>query len=508
MLQAVAAASGSVVAFAASAVQWIADQIAALAGWANQQLTSLAQMLQSALGTLLGFVNNFLEFLGKVGTVILDVWGLPLFLAEKVWNWVPACIRDPIVDFVIPIILRQIELFEELVRDNAAWQKTKAEVTKLIRQVFVDHDLMGALKGTFNLILRTFNIPPDLAVTVAQKALAAWDIVVKKPLEFIKNTVRALGHGFKLLWANITDHLEYGIKGWLLGSIADKDIQFPKDWTEPREVFGFVMDVLGLNVSHIFELLKTRINPTLVTKAQTWLTRFQGAWNWITSMIDTSKSPAENTKGVMNKAKDFGTSILTGVVEWIAGKVAQELAILAAAAAASGGLSEVVDIARRIYKAMLSAKRWARQILEMANETLDDIAAIASGAVEKAGGKFKDIMHKGMPVVIGFLADQVGLGGVGPAISGIIDKLRAKVDEAVLWLIDKMKAGIEALINAVSGGAAKPDERTEAQKQADLDKGVAEATTLLGKQRTVPCTGQKETARNQVQIQYDTFLSW
>ena len=62
-------------------------------------------------------------------------------------------------------------------------------------------------------------------------------------------------------------------------------------------------------------------------------------------MIDTSKSPAENAKGVMNKAKDFGTSILTGVVEWIAGKVAEELAILAAAAAASGGLSEVVDIA-------------------------------------------------------------------------------------------------------------------------------------------------------------------
>jgi hypothetical protein len=119
-------------------------------------------MLQSAPGTLLGFVNTFLEFLGKVGTVILDVWGLPLFLAEKVWNWVPACIRDPIVDFVIPIILRQIELFEELVRDNEAWQKTKAAVTKLIRQVFVDHDLMGALKGTFNLILRTFNIPQIL----------------------------------------------------------------------------------------------------------------------------------------------------------------------------------------------------------------------------------------------------------------------------------------------------------------------------------------------------------
>ena len=90
--------------------------------------------------------------------------------------------------------------------------------------------------------------------------------------------------------------------------------------------------------------------------------------------------------------------------------MAEELAILAAAAAASGGLSEIVDIARRIYKAMVSAKRWAGRILQMANETLDDIAAIARGAVEKAGVKFKDIMHKGMPVVIGFLADRVGLG--------------------------------------------------------------------------------------------------
>ena len=241
MDQAVGAASGSVLSFAASAVQWIATQMDALAGWANQQLTSLAGTLKTAFGKLQSFLHGMLEFLGKVGGVILDVWRLPLFLAGKVWNWVPACIRDPIVDFVIPIILRQIELFEELVRDSTAWQKTKADVMKLVRLVFVDHNLMGALKGTFDLILRTFNIPADLAVTVAKKAVAAWDVVVKKPLEFIKNTIKSLGHGFKLLWGNLTSHLEYGVKGWLLGDIADKDIQFPTDWTKPREVFGFVI---------------------------------------------------------------------------------------------------------------------------------------------------------------------------------------------------------------------------------------------------------------------------
>ena len=178
-------------------------------------------MLQTALGTLQGFLNNFLEFLGKVGSVILDVWRLPLFLAEKVSNWVPACIRDPIVDFVIPIILRQIELFEELVRDNDAWQKTKAEVMKLVRQVFVDHDLMGALKGTFDLILRAFNIPADLAVAVAKKTLAAWDIVVKQPLEFIKNTVRSwvMGSNFFGTISPIIWNTESRVGSWAVSPI-------------------------------------------------------------------------------------------------------------------------------------------------------------------------------------------------------------------------------------------------------------------------------------------------
>ena len=82
-------------------------------------------------------------------------------------------------------------------------------------------------------------------------------------------------------------------------------------------------------------------------------------------------------------------SILTGIAEWVAAKVAEELAIMAAAAAASGGLSEVVDIVRRIYKAILTAVRWARRILDMVNQTLDTVLDIAAGAVEKVGAQVR-----------------------------------------------------------------------------------------------------------------------
>src|SRR5205823_6187078 len=142
-------------------------------------------------------------------------------------------------------------------------------------------------------------------------------------------------------WANKWEHLKYGVQGWLFGELADQKINPPASWTDPKAVFNFVLEVLGLSVDHIFELLAKRFDPAKVAKVKLWFGRITSAIEWINKAIDTSKSPAENAKGLVDRAKEFGMSILTGIAEWIAGKVAQEVAILAAAAAASGGLSEI-----------------------------------------------------------------------------------------------------------------------------------------------------------------------
>ncbi|WP_395018484.1 DUF4157 domain-containing protein [Dongia sp.] len=454
LARAAASLGGSLLQFAVNAVQWVADQVTAVAVWANQQLAQAAQWMTGALGRLQFFLQQMLTLFQKVGGVVLDIYGLPLLLAEKVWNWIPACIRDPIVDFIGPIILEQIELFSELAKDADAWQKTKADIAKLIKLVFKDHDLIGAVKEAFMLVLRVFNLPLDLLQTVAAKAMAAWDTVSKKPLDFIKNTVRSLGHGFKLLWSRIGYHLEYGLKGWLLGPLAEKNITPPASWTDPKDVFFFVLDVLGLSVNHVFELLAKRFDKEKVAKLQVWYGRIVKVVDWVNKTIDVNKSPAENTKGLIGQAKEFGSTILKGLVSWVTVKVAEELALMATSAAATAGLSEVIDVARRIYKALVTAKRWARRLVDMANEALDNVLDIADGKIETVGAKFRDILHKGMPVVIGFLADQVGLGDVGREISNIIDKLRAQVDSAILWLIDKVKAALDAVIAGIKSGIA------------------------------------------------------
>lgn len=452
--RAVGAVAGSALRVLTTAVNWVADQATALAQWAGGALASLTAVVGAALGKLQSFLKGMLDFFAKLGPVLLDVWGLPVLLGQKVWDWIPACIRDPVIDFIGPIILRQIELFEALGRDENAWAKTKTEVHRLIKLVFKDHDLKGAVRAAFDFVLRIFEIPPELLTEIRQKAAASWDVVVKKPLEFIKNTVRSLGHGFKLLWLNIGKHLANGVQGWLFGELKDQNIERPASWTSVSDVFYFALSVMGLSIDHVIVLLKKKFEKQAdkIDGIVTWARRFKTVAAWVAGLIDTKKTPAENSQKLVDRGKDFGGTIFTGMAEWIAGKVATELAIMAAAAAASAGLSQVIDTARRIYIAFVSAKRWAKKILQMVSQTLDQVVDIAIGRIEIAGARFRDIMDKGMPVVIGFLADQVGLGDVGAELRRIVQKLRAKVDDAINWFIDVARAAIEFVIGLVQKG--------------------------------------------------------
>jgi hypothetical protein len=295
----------------------------------------------------------------------------------------------------------------------------------------------------------------------------------------VKNTIRSLAAGFGLLWKNFESHLEYGLEAWLFGPLQEKNISPPASWTDPKALFFFALEVMGLSVEHLFELLKQRFPPEKVDGLRQWYGRISRVADWINRTIDVNKTPAQNTAGLIEQAKDFGKSILTDIATWVTTKVIEEVALLATAAAASAGLSEVIDVARRIYKALVSAKRWARQLLDMAKNTLDNINDIATGAVDKVGKKFEDILHKGMPVVIGFLADQVGLGGIDVAVQSAVDKLRGYVDRAILWLIDKVKAALDGVVNLVKAGVTAVAEWWHQRRDFDVE-GEPHAVYLSG----------------------------
>lgn len=449
----VGAAASTALQFLVNAAQWLADKAAELAVWATEKLNGLADWIQKALARLLAFLQPLLDFFGKVGHLLVDIYGLPLLLAGALWKKIPPCIRDPFVDWIIPLILRQIEIFKELVKDNEAWAKTKAAVMNIVRLVFVTKDLKGAIKATFDLILRVFNVPYELLVQVVQKAQAAWDKVTAAPIRFIKNMVRALGLGLQLYWDRLKDNLLFGLEGWLFGELAEKGIAKPNSWTNPWDLMQFALDVMGLSMSHIFELLEKRFEKTTVDRLRGAWRVISRAWDWIMDM--KGKNPAQVTKEIVNSAKEFGKSILEGIVGWIVERVSLELATMAAAAAASAGLSQVLDAVRRIYRAIKTAVRWARTIVDMVNRSFDAVLDIVAGALAGPAEILHGAMKKATPAVIGFLGDQVGLGGVADEIRSLVDKLRKKVDDAILAVIDALKSFFGALVQGAKNIAGK-----------------------------------------------------
>jgi hypothetical protein len=449
----VGAAAGSALNFLVGAAQWLADKGLALAAWASDKLTALADWIGRALTRLVDFLKPVMDFLGKVGALIVDVLALPLLLAGALWKKIPACIRDPFVDWIIPLILRQIDIFKELGKDDEAWAKTKAGVMRLVRNVFVTKSLEGAIRAAFDLLLQVFNVPAEMLAQIRQKAVAAWDTASKKPIAFIKNAVKALGRGLKLYADKLKDNLLGGLEGWLFGELADKGIAKPKSWTDPWDLVKFGLDVLGLSMPHVFELLEKRFEKETVNKLRTAWRLLSGAWDWILEMKD--KKPAEVTKEIISAGKELGKSVLEGIVSWIVSRVALEITTMATAAAASAGLSEVLDAVRRIYRAIKTAVRWARTIVEMVNRTLDAVLDIARGGLDGPAEILNGAMKKATPAVIGFLGNQVGLGGVADEIKAQVDKLRKKVDDAILAIIDGAKALFASLVAGAKGLAGK-----------------------------------------------------
>ena len=450
----VGAAASTALQFLVDAAQWLAQKAVDLAAWASEKLNALVKWIETGIERLRAFLQPVLNFFIKVGNLLIDIYGLPILLAGELWNKIPSCIRDPFIDWIGPLILGQIEIFKELVKNDEAWQKTKADVKNIIHLVFVTKDLKGAIKATFNLILRVFNVPIELLLKVIQKAQVAWDTVTSAPIKFLKNCVRTVGMAFKMYGAKLFDNLLGGIEGWLFGEVAQQGIKRPKSWTDPWDLMQLALDVMGLSVNHVIDVLEknNRISKETAISLKKWWQRITRAWDWIMEM--RGKSPGEVTEAIISNAKDFAKIVLEGIVTWIVEQVSIEIAEMATAAAASAGLSEVLDAIRRIYRAIKTAVRWMRTILEMIDKGLDAVMEIAGGAIAGPAGLVLDAMKRGTPAVIGFLADQVGLSGVGDKIREIIEKIREKVDKAILAIYDKLKAIFASIIQAAKGAAS------------------------------------------------------
>lgn len=447
--------SASVLSFAAGLLEWLVEKFGELAAWAIEKLFGAVDMINSALESFGSYLIPLLNFLEEVAGVIRDIMRLPFMLAGELWSAIPACIREPFIDFFIPLVLRQIPFFSQLAATPEIWQQTRNDIMELVEGIFINFDLMGAIRAAFRLLVRILNIPVELIVELIDKAAQAFDAVIAAPLTFIENSLKAILMGMGNFMMNILSHLWFGIQGWLLNAISNSGVAPPASWS-PRDLFTFVLDIMGISVDHVIELIDRRVPGmgrhlnrarAMLATAREW---FTGAMEWI--QIAMEEGPSGLWEHLVEKLSDIGTTILESAVGWVMERVIAIVGSRIAALAASGGWSAILEAILAAYAAIKAAIEYMPRILQMMIRAFDAVSATAAGVLGPAADAVENAMRMGMPVVIGFLANYAGLGGISERIREIIGGIREKVDEAILGLIDRVVGALRSLYDRLRRG--------------------------------------------------------
>jgi len=140
----------------------------------------------------------------------------------------------------------------------------------------------------------------------------------------------------------------------------------------------------------------------------------------------------------------------------------------------------IVQAVIMIYSVVTFIIERAAQIMALVEAIINSVQAIAQGAIGGAANWIEQALGRLVPVAIGLLASLIGLGGLGAKIRELVTKAGDLVWGAIRKFFKKAIDFVKKMWGKLTGKKdAKPDDRTEAQKAADLDRAISEGNQLL-----------------------------
>jgi hypothetical protein len=426
--------AGGALRFLTSAVQWLLDKFKELATWAVQQVQALAELVEPALNRLRQLLEPVLRVVRWIGRIVSNVLEIVGLIAERAWNLIPACIRDPIVKFLTEQILSRVPIFSSLVKIPDIWTRIRDFARTVIRQVFQDGDLAGAAMTVFKFLLKVLNVPSDLVQRTFRKAAAAMDKILDDPLAFLKTLLRALKTGLGQFFGNILRHLLAGIGSWLADQASEAGVAPPADYSV-GSIFKMVMETLGVTLEKVWTALKKKIDPPIVDRIKKGVDIMTGVFSFVADLI---KGDAKSfAKHLMEKLGDLWGVVRDAIIGWLTETIIARVTAKLLSMLDPTGVMAVVNSIIAVWNAIESAIEYLRRILEIIDRFLDMIGDLAAGVVQSAADRLEGLFAKAIPIAIGFLANQVGLNRLGKKLKVMITKIQAIVDKAIDWLVDR-----------------------------------------------------------------------
>ena len=298
-------------------------------------------------------------------------------------------------------------------------------------------------------------------VAIMKKTRSTFMKIIKNPVGFFQNLLKAIVKGFKQFGNNIFQHLLSGLAGWLFGALEGAGLQLPDKW-DFKGILSIVMQVLGLTWERVRAKLVKHLGERTVARLET-------AFEFV-KIIAT-----EGLAGVWNKIMEYLTGLKDKVFEGIRNWVVTKIVTVAIQKLATmwNPVGAVIESIIAIYNTVMFFIERLNQILDLVESIVDSISNIANGSLEQAANYVEQTMARTLPVIISFLARLIGLGGISNAIKNVIKKIQDVVDlgldKLIGWvvrqsrrLMDRLRGrGDPEAQNAVDATNMTPDQKKE-----------------------------------------------
>ncbi|WP_028310504.1 phage tail protein [Derxia gummosa] len=302
-------------------------------------------------------------------------------------------------------------------------------------------------------------------MAVIRKGQETIQLILDDPIGFLGNLIAAVKGGFSAFVANIWTHLQAGFMKWLFGALSGAGIEVPADLSLPS-IFKLVMGVLGITYERMRAKAVKLIGNTAVTVIEKVV-------EYVKELV--TGGPQKLWEKVKEDLAALKEMVIGAIQDWLIETVVKQA--VAKVVSMFNPAGAIVQAIIAIYNVVMFVIEKAQQILALVEAVVNSVHAIATGAIGGAIAWIERSLASTLPIVIGFLARLVGLGGISEKIKAFILKVQTKVDKAIDKAIAKIVALVKKLFGAVKAGAKKLLNWWKKKKGFALEDG--ERHTLL-----------------------------
>jgi hypothetical protein len=324
--------------------------------------------------------------------------------------------------------------------------------------------IVVVIEVVITLVLRLMNFPSDLLGSIIANAVQAIDDIERDPVGFIKKMLEAVKLGFTGFFDHILGYLLQGLTAWLFRGLGQLGITIPPDLTF-ASILTLVLQVLGISAEMLWTKLGEHIGAERVAMIRGAIDRLMGAWEFIKDVQENGISAV--WRFVASQLSNLWDTLLGMAKDWIMTTIIQRVTAKLLSMLDPTGIMAVVNSFIAFFNAVQSAIEYLRDILEIVNRYVTTLAQIAAGNIVPGAQMLEQGLAAAIPVAIGFLANQVGLGNVPEKIVEIIGRLRELVERAIDWLIEQALRLGQAVLNALGLGRREEPPTEAAPPAAD-----------------------------------------